>query len=178
MRKIKALLMLACICIAFTAGATVSAFAGINTNNPGGKGLIDNGEINIENFIVNETAETSAYTLKMGNSTMYGEKIGWRGMFFGAKNAIPASDLVEGTKITVQFDVYNFGAMWTQCFYFAPFSPTMDLAANYLPLRINTAGPHFLATVAGAKVSVQGYLKQVSASLTATAFKRVTLNEE
>lgn len=29
-----------------------------------------------------------------------------------------------------------------------------------------------------AKVSVQGYLKQVSASLTATAFKRVTLNEE
>ena len=29
-----------------------------------------------------------------------------------------------------------------------------------------------------AKVSVQQYLKQVSASLTATAFKRVTLNEE
>jgi len=115
MRKIKALLMLACICIAFTVGATVSAFAGINTNNPGGKGLIDNGEINIENFIVNETlaeGATSAYTLQRGNTTYVSSGHTHENGLFSHTKGIPAADVVDGAKITYQFDVYDWENYW------------------------------------------------------------------
>lgn len=62
---------------------------------------------------------------------------------------IPKADPVDGAKVTLQFDVYSFGAMWTQSAYFAPFTTAEGWGGNYLAMRINVDGPHFLTNPTG-----------------------------
>lgn len=156
MRK-RVVLMLVCLLLACCTGATLSAFAGINTNSPVGDGLIDNGDINIANFMVQEEEEESAYSVKRGNSTYQLKDIGWRNALIVPMKGIPKEDVVAGAVITMQLDVYSFGVMWTQSAYFSPFTTSAGWGANYMAMRINSVGSHYLVDPTGnMEVSVKG----------------------
>lgn len=156
MRK-RVVLMLVCLLLACCTGATLSAFAGINTNSPVGDGLIDNGDINIANFMVQEEEEESAYSVKRGNSTYQLKDIGWRNALIVPMKGIPKEDVVAGAVITMQLDVYSFGVMWTQSAYFSPFTTSAGWGENYMAMRINSVGSHYLVDPTGnMEVSVKG----------------------
>lgn len=147
MRK-KLLLALVGIVLACCLGATVSAFAGITTNSPVGDGMLSNGELNATNFMIMDDEEDS-YVVQKGNTTYQLKDIGWRNALIVPMKKIPKADLVDGAKVTLQFDVYSFGAMWTQSAYFAPFTTAEGWGGNYLAMRINVDGPHFLTNPTG-----------------------------
>lgn len=131
------MLLLVCICIASISGAAISAFAGINTNNPAGDGLIDNGTINMESFIVNEEAQESAYSMQMGNRTYVSTGHDHDGGIFSHNTPIPEADLVEGAKIVYQFDVYHWEPFWGSYLKMSFFNNALWMANNCITTRFD-----------------------------------------
>lgn len=155
--KKRFLAALAALGVACVMSAGVTAFAGIGTNSPVGNGLLENGELNTTSFMKQDDTDPSAYSIQKGNSTYQFSNVGWRAALVVPLNAIPAADLVAESTITMQFDVYQFGTMWEQCAYFSPFSSITGWGENYLAMRINAIGPHFLNNPTGnAQISVKG----------------------
>ena len=105
--------------VAASMSTSIVANAGINTNQPFGDGLIKDGGVNSVSFI--EFDETDAITTKNGNGTLSFNNAGGGGILMSHNNPIPKTDLTEGTKVVLQYDVYSLGAMWYQIFYAAPF---------------------------------------------------------
>ena len=83
MRK-RVVLMLVCLLLACCTGATLSAFAGINTNSPVGDGLMDNGELNIANFmILDDDEDQSAFEVKASDFSVMYNNGEWQEMLVG-----------------------------------------------------------------------------------------------
>ena len=119
--------------VAASMSTSIVANAGINTNQPFGDGLIKDGGVNSVSFI--EFDETDAITTKNGNGTLTFNNAAWRGILMSHNNPIPKADLVEGTKVVLQYDIYNLGAMWSQIFYASPFSGLGDWSQNHIACR-------------------------------------------
>ena len=156
--KKKLMLTLATIVAACMMCSVVFASAGIVQNSPVGTGLISNGAINTASFMIREDTDPSAYSVQNGNSTYEFNAIGWREALIVNNAGIPVTDLVDGAKITIQFDVYSFGAAWTQCAYFSPFASSGgDWTQNHLNFRVNADGSSFQQTgiLAGDNVQAQ-----------------------
>jgi len=71
-------------------------------------------------------------------------------------NPIPKADLVEGTKVVLQYDIYDLGAMWSQIFYASPFSGLGDWSQNHMSMRINTNCVQGYSAPAGSEVWING----------------------
>lgn len=149
-------LLLAALGVVLSASISTSivANAGINTNQPFGEGLIRNGDVNSVNFI--EFDETDAIRAKNGNGTLVIDNAGWREILMSHNTPIPAADLTDGTKVVVQYDIYNLGAMWTQCFYASPFAGLGDWSKNYMTMRININCVQGYSAPAGSEVWIKG----------------------
>ena len=91
--------------VAASMSTSIVANAGINTNQPFGDGLIKDGGVNSVSFI--EFDETDAITTKNGNGTLTFNNAAWRGILMSHNNPIPKADLVEGTKVVLQYDIYD-----------------------------------------------------------------------
>ena len=140
--------------VAASMSTSIVANAGINTNQPFGDGLIKDGGVNSVSFI--EFDETDAITTKNGNGTLTFNNAAWRGILMSHNNPIPKADLVEGTKVVLQYDIYNLGAMWSQIFYASPFSGLGDWSQNHMSMRINTNCVQGYSAPAGSEVWING----------------------
>lgn len=152
--KKKLMLTLATIVAACMMCSVVFASAGIVQNSPVGTGLISNGAINTASFMIQEDTDPSAYRVQNGNAT-YEYDAGWRGAFIVPNTGIPASDLVDGSKITIQFDSYYIDTTWGITAYFSPFNSVKgDWAANYMQWVVNEHGNQFSTITAGAQIKI------------------------
>ena len=122
MKKRSLLLAIVAIMLTASLGTTIVAHAGINTNNPFGDGLIKNGSISSADFITFDDETNPAITAKTGNGTLTFNKVAWRGALMSHNNPIPKADLVDGTKVVLQYDIYKLGTMWSQSFYLSSFN--------------------------------------------------------
>jgi len=145
MRK-KMLLSLLTVCVlsaALAFGTLTIANANISTNSPTGTtGLMSGGALNATNFIYSNDTDPSAYTEHSGNSTYTGTDAN---VLIIPMNKIPASVATAGKKITMQFDVLQWGTLWSQILFFAPFATIPDWHGgnvNYSMVRINRNGVH------------------------------------
>lgn len=83
MRK-RVVLMLVCLLLACCTGATLSAFAGINTNSPVGDSLMANGKLNEEKFTVLNDSETSpAVEVRASDYSVQYNEGEWQEMLVG-----------------------------------------------------------------------------------------------
>ena len=140
--------------VAASMSTSIVANAGINTNQPFGDGLIKDGGVNSVSFI--EFDETDAITTKNGNGTLTFNNAAFGGILMSHNNPIPKADLVEGTKVVLQYDIYNLGAMWSQIFYASPFSGLGDWSQNHMSMRINTNCVQGYSAPAGSEVWING----------------------
>lgn len=158
MKKRSLLLAIVAIMLTASLGTTIVAHAGINTNNPFGDGLIKNGSISSADFITFDDETNPAITAKTGNGTLTFNKVAWRGALMSHNNPIPKADLVDGTKVVLQYDIYKLGAAWSQEIYLAPFGGLGDWSKNYLAIRIlnNSIIPSAGDFPAGMEVWIKG----------------------
>lgn len=83
MRK-RVVLMLVCLLLACCTGATLSAFAGINTNSPVGDSLMANGKLNEEKFIALDDDETApAIEVRASDYSVQYNEGEWQEMLVG-----------------------------------------------------------------------------------------------
>lgn len=131
MKKRSLLLAIVAIMLTASLGTTIVAHAGINTNNPFGDGLIKNGSISSADFITFDDETNPAITAKTGNSTLSFSNVGWRGVLMSHNTPIPKADLVDGTKVVLQYDIYKIGREWYQSMYFSPFNSCGSWSRNF-----------------------------------------------
>ena len=152
--KKKLMLTLATIVAACMMCSVVFASAGIVQNSPVGTGLISNGAINTASFMLREDTDPSAYRVQNGNAT-YEYDAGWKAAFIVPNTGIPATDLVDGAKITIQFDSYYIDTTCGITAYFSPFNATKgDWSANYMQWVVNQHGNQFSVITAGAQIKI------------------------
>lgn len=159
MKKRSLLLAIVAIMLTASLGTTIVAHAGINTNNPFGDGLIKNGSISSADFITFDDETNPAITAKTGNGTLLlSGGTASAASVITHNNAIPKSDLVDGTKVVIQYDIYKLGAMWSQVFYVHPFHNKRGLESgtNYMWMRINVNCVQNLTIPSGAEVWING----------------------
>ena len=154
MKKKSLLFAFVGVALAASMSTSIVARAGINTNQPFGEGLIKDGDVNSVSFI--EFDETDAIKAQNGNGTLTFNNAAWRGVLMSHNNPIPKADLTEGTKVVLQYDVYNLGTMWSQCFYASPFAGLGDWGQNHMTMRINTNCVQGYSAPAGSEVWIKG----------------------
>lgn len=156
MKKRSLLLAIVAIMLTASLGTTIVAHAGINTNNPFGDGLIKNGSISSADFITFDDETNPAIAAKTGNGTLTFNKVAWRGALMSQNNPIPKADLVDGTKVVLQYDIYKLGTMWSQSFYLSSFNICGDWSRNYMTMRINVNCVQGLSIPSDAEVWIDG----------------------
>lgn len=139
--KKKLMLTLATLIAACLMCSVVLASASIVKNSPLGEGLLANGALNATNFMIQDDTDPSAYKVVNGNTTMdTNEK---KNVIVSPLAKVPVSATTDGSKITLQFDVYNFAPAWCQQFYLAPFATHAEWTGsnvNYSISRLHDNG--------------------------------------
>lgn len=141
-KKLSVMFLAAClVAVSMFGSVTFMASANISTNSPVGSGIMSGGGLNTTNFRINEDTDPSAYSYESGNKTY---------AYVSAENSVivpmkkvPKTVAEDGSKVVLQFDVYEFGSAWSQMLYLAPFATNTEWStanANYSIVRIHNNG--------------------------------------